>query len=344
MRCGSLFSGIGGFDLAARWMGWSTAWYSEIDPYCNAVMAHHFPEARPLGDITQIEWDQVEPVDVLFGGFPCQDVSVAGRRAGLAGERSGLWWEFVRAIRGVDPDGWLSKTSQGSLLPDSIPFSGAWPTSGTMRNGVCYQRLTSARPISGNGSGLLPTQTAMDADPVTGGDLYRTKTGTIRARLADGRTSNRGLATAVLWPTPKARDANAEGLEAGKRRIEKYSTCSLQTAVKLWPTPQARDGISRGAQSPEKRRAGGHSVGLADAVRFPTPRAIDGRAKGNGPRPDTLTGYVNDDPATKERRGTLNPLWVAWLMGYPTDWLNSVPWVTRSSRSARTKSFKRSKE
>ncbi len=103
MRCGSLFSGIGGFDLAARWMGWRTRWYSEVDPFCNAVMAAHFPEAKPLGDITQIDWTAVEPVDLLMGGFPCQDVSQAGARAGIAGPRSGLWAEFARAVRDLRP-------------------------------------------------------------------------------------------------------------------------------------------------------------------------------------------------------------------------------------------------
>lgn len=103
MRIGSLFSGIGGFDLAARWMGWETAWYSEIDPFCNAVMAHHFPEAKALGDITQIDWSQVERPDLLCGGFPCQDISSAGAKVGIGGARSGLWSEFARAIRDLRP-------------------------------------------------------------------------------------------------------------------------------------------------------------------------------------------------------------------------------------------------
>lgn len=103
MRVGSLFAGIGGFDLAAEWCGHSTAWMSEVDPYCVALLRERFPEARQLGDITTIDWATVEPVDIVCGGFPCQDISYAGKGAGLEGERSGLWWEFARCVRELGP-------------------------------------------------------------------------------------------------------------------------------------------------------------------------------------------------------------------------------------------------
>jgi DNA (cytosine-5)-methyltransferase 1 len=102
MRVGSLFAGIGGFDLAARNVGWSTAWYSEIDPYACRVMQKHFPDAVNLGDITTIT--NPPAVDVLCGGFPCQDISYAGDGAGIAvGTRSGLWIEYARIIAEVRP-------------------------------------------------------------------------------------------------------------------------------------------------------------------------------------------------------------------------------------------------
>jgi DNA (cytosine-5)-methyltransferase 1 len=103
MKVGSLFSGVGGFDLAARWMGWRTAWYSEIDPYACQVMARHFPNAMNLGDIRRIQGTKVEPVDLLCGGFPCQDISLAGKGAGIEGARSGLWSEFARLIGEIHP-------------------------------------------------------------------------------------------------------------------------------------------------------------------------------------------------------------------------------------------------
>jgi DNA (cytosine-5)-methyltransferase 1 len=103
MRVGSLFAGIGGFDLAARWMGWETAWYSEIEPYACKVMQKHFPQAINHGDITQIKGADVEPVDILVGGFPCQDISTAGKGAGIEGARSGLWAHFARLIGELRP-------------------------------------------------------------------------------------------------------------------------------------------------------------------------------------------------------------------------------------------------
>jgi len=103
LTVGSLFAGIGGFDLAARWLGWRTLWYSEIDPYASAVMKKRFPEAVNHGDVTQLRGSQVARVDVLCGGFPCQDISLAGKGAGIEGSRSGLWTHYARIIDEVRP-------------------------------------------------------------------------------------------------------------------------------------------------------------------------------------------------------------------------------------------------
>src|SRR5690349_10640503 len=84
-------------------MGWETAWFSEIDPYASAVLAKHWPGVPNHGDITKIDFTQVEPVDMLCGGFPCQDISNAGKRAGIEGARSGLWGEYARAVRELRP-------------------------------------------------------------------------------------------------------------------------------------------------------------------------------------------------------------------------------------------------
>jgi DNA (cytosine-5)-methyltransferase 1 len=123
MRIGSLFAGIGGFDLAARWMGWETAWFSEIDPYASAVLAKHWPDVPNHGDITQIDFTQVEPVDMLCGGFPCQPHSVAGKKKGSADERD-LWPEYERAIRILRPRYIVAENVPGLFASDGGRFFG----------------------------------------------------------------------------------------------------------------------------------------------------------------------------------------------------------------------------
>lgn len=96
---GSLFDGIGGFPLAAARVGIKTIWSSEIEPFPMAVTARRFPSMVNKGDITRLNGKLLFPVDIICGGSPCQDLSVAGARAGLAGARSGLFMEQIRIIK-----------------------------------------------------------------------------------------------------------------------------------------------------------------------------------------------------------------------------------------------------
>ena len=103
LRVLDLFSGIGGFSLGLERTGaFETVGFCEIDPTCQAILAKHWPHVPCAADIREREFVRGE-ADVIVGGFPCQDISYAGKRAGLAGERSGLFWEMVRAIRVVRP-------------------------------------------------------------------------------------------------------------------------------------------------------------------------------------------------------------------------------------------------
>jgi DNA (cytosine-5)-methyltransferase 1 len=103
MNVGSLFSGIGGFDLGLERAGMRTAWFCEQDAYCQRVLAKHWPGVPCYPDITELRGCDVEPVAVLVGGFPCQDISAAGKGAGLAGARSGLWSEYARLVGELRP-------------------------------------------------------------------------------------------------------------------------------------------------------------------------------------------------------------------------------------------------
>lgn len=113
MTFGSLFAGIGGMDLGLERAGMVCKWQVEINEYCRRVLTKHWPAVPKWDDVRTFppsdgEWG----VDLIAGGFPCQDVSVAGRREGIKGERSGLWREFARIIRILRP---------GFVLVENVP-------------------------------------------------------------------------------------------------------------------------------------------------------------------------------------------------------------------------------
>lgn len=104
MKICSLFSGIGGLELGLEWAGLGeTLWQVEQDKYCLEVLAKHWPNAERFNDVRSIGIEDIRGAELLCGGFPCQDISVAGSGAGLAGSRSSLWWEFDRLVGLVLP-------------------------------------------------------------------------------------------------------------------------------------------------------------------------------------------------------------------------------------------------
>lgn len=101
---GSLFSGIGGLELGLEWAGLGpVAWQVEQKEWCRNVLARHWPDAIRFDDVRAVGAHNLPHVDVLCGGFPCQDLSYAGKGAGLAGARSGLWFEYARIARELRP-------------------------------------------------------------------------------------------------------------------------------------------------------------------------------------------------------------------------------------------------
>ena len=142
MTVGSLFSGVGGFDLALENVGMTVRWQSEVDRFASHVLADHWPDVPNLGDINNI--CMPERVDVLCGGFPCQDISRAGHKKGLAGARSGLWFEFARIIGEVEPEWVVIENVAGLLSSNSGRDMGTVVTSlGNMGYGWAYRVLNS---------------------------------------------------------------------------------------------------------------------------------------------------------------------------------------------------------
>jgi DNA-cytosine methyltransferase len=114
MRHGSLFSGIGGFDLAAQWMGWENVFQVEIDPFCQKVLEKNFPNTKRYGDIKEFDGTKYRgAVDVLSGGFPCQPFSVAGSRKGKSDDRY-LWPEMLRIIGEIRPSAVIGENVSGA--------------------------------------------------------------------------------------------------------------------------------------------------------------------------------------------------------------------------------------
>jgi len=139
MKVLDLFSGIGGFSLGLERAGFETVAFCEIEHYCQKVLAKHWPEVPIYDDIRRLDADTLRQdgitPDVICGGFPCQDLSFAGRRAGLEGERSGLWGEYSRLIGELRPrfvivenvPGLLS-LGMGTVLGDlaSLGYDATW--------------------------------------------------------------------------------------------------------------------------------------------------------------------------------------------------------------------------
>ena len=112
---GSLFAGIGGIDLGLERAGWTGRWQVEYEPFCQRVLAKHWPDVPRYGDIRDVDWSTVEPVDLIAGGFPCQPVSFAGRRR-IQDDDRWLWPEFARCIRELGPRYVLVENVPGLLV------------------------------------------------------------------------------------------------------------------------------------------------------------------------------------------------------------------------------------
>lgn len=117
LTLGSLFDGIGGFPLAAVRHGIIPVWASEIEPFPIGVTRMRFPSMLHVGDITKLKGAELPPVEIVTGGSPCQDLSIAGKRAGLAGERSGLFMEQIRIVKEMRDEDMRNGRADDSVRP-----------------------------------------------------------------------------------------------------------------------------------------------------------------------------------------------------------------------------------
>jgi DNA (cytosine-5)-methyltransferase 1 len=130
MTHGSLFSGIGGFDLAAQWMGWENVFQVEWDGFCQKVLAKNFPNVTRYGDIREFDGRKYKgSIDVISGGFPCQDTSNAktwtskgeNLEEGIDGKRTGLWWYYLKIIEVFKPN-WVTGENVDAIRYKGLNF------------------------------------------------------------------------------------------------------------------------------------------------------------------------------------------------------------------------------
>ena len=198
LRMLDLFSGIGGFSLGCEaTKGFQTIAFCEIDPFCQKVLKKHWPNVPIFNDITKLgegELNGLGDIDVICGGFPCQDISCAGkgpvsmpREAASGGKCSGsfAWYDL---------DTCLWRTWQRCLTGGLMKYLGRWPKAGMMRNGRSYVLRTLARCISENGSMRWPTPTASSAGK-SRFSLEKTANGELQMTLDRAVFLEEGLST-----------------------------------------------------------------------------------------------------------------------------------------------------
>ena len=302
----SLFSGIGGLDLAAEWAGFETVGQCEMADYPTKILEKHWPDVARWRDIRTLTKEDffartgLRTVDIISGGFPCQPFSVAGKQKGREDDRY-LWPEMRRVIAELEPR-WV--------VGENVP--------GILR--------IAAKDVIEDLESMGYHVLLLDFEAAAVGAFHR------RERIAfvanrdgmrkqpAGPKAGTGLAIAVrMWPTPIAGNCGMTA-KTGGRSIEKSTKLQTQVMLeerkRLIPTVKASDYKGSG---PAGSRSAEHDLkrgNLKGFVMYATPQARDYRS-GQIERweDNAVSRNLNDQCG-----GQLNPTWVEWLMGFPIGW------------------------
>lgn len=374
-RIGSLFSGAGGLDVAVETVtDGTTVFQAEVDPHASTVLAAHWPGVPNFGDVTEINWNALRfhindvvgvslRPDVVCAGFPCQDVSTAGLRAGLAGKRSGLWSEVVRALDVLRPKAVVIENVRGLLSHTD--------ETGTKAIDVVLGALVEL--------GYSARWTVLPASAV--GAPHRRDRVFILGFESDEPTVERieapKVGTMAVLPTPQARDGKGHGFTNRVSGPDLLTLLDHHMKMPLLPTPRAygNDRTSKRAATLSYSRSGPslmQAVELAQGIiprefdtyedmppswraasvpLLPTPRSNDSTGAGirgeggiNLRQAATLYGtpaWGKYEPAVqrwealtrpapypvepnKNGRARLVAAFSEWMMGWPRGWVTDV--------------------
>ncbi|SEF34337.1 DNA (cytosine-5)-methyltransferase 1 [Amycolatopsis pretoriensis] len=363
---GSLFTGTAALDHAAgSVLGCVPAWFCDNDKGASKLLAYHYPHIPNLGDITAVDWSTVEPVDVLGGGFPCQDVSAAGRRVGMApGTRSGLWSHMAFAIATIRPRLVVVENVRGLLSAKA--HSHVEPCTGCLGDHPKKPALRALGAVLGDLADIgydavwcgvrasdvgAPHQrfrvfvAAQDTNRTAGEERRKPAPGQAEGRSARADAGGRS-------GTPLA---NAAGIRHGGPGFAWSGWGGLAHDDRVVADTS---GDRRGQGEPEATRFIGRHDVAERGVRATADSDRDGREVVErfesrvGPRDDVdgrrahswgayapaiarwaaIIGRPAPDPTVLGQRGgqVLNPALVEWMMGLPAGYITAVPGLSRN--------------
>lgn len=354
VRIGSLFTGAGGLDMAVEQVtGASPAWFVEFDPNPSKVLARHWPDVPNFGDVTAVNWAQVDPVDILTAGYPCQPFSHAGKRKGSTDDRH-LWPYVADAIGALRPRLVVLENVAGHLsLGGSavvgdlarLGFDARWGVVRASDAGAAHRRKRlfivaadntrehgnrkverrprSTEPANGHRGAvvtLLPTPTRRD---YKGRNQRNDATCLPGALLPTPVVNDMGAGKTVddwdAW-TGRMRDAHGNGNGHGHGHGKSLAI----EAQRMTSTPRATDGTKGG---PNQRGSSGDLMlpSAVQAERFGAYQAAVGRWA-------AVIGRPAPDPTVPGKNGPrLSARFCEWLMGWPDGWVTDTDGISHTA-------------
>ena len=342
--------------------GSTVAWHCEFDKAPSAILAHHYPDIPNLGDVTKVDWEKVEPVDIITGGSPCQDLSSAGKRAGMTeGTRSNLWVNMREAIAIIKPRLVVWENVQGALSAEAYSSSDMEPGQGFLGGGgghlralgrvlgdlaeIGYDARWATLRASEVGAPHHRARVFLIAYPSDTGcvGLQAARWGGGHGAQVAGSIGGAGTLPELEYlPTIRASDSNCGDYPAEHRR-DGPSIAAVSVYFPHLPTPNTMDHLpAREGEAREKQLRRGDINGsrrasmgnLREDVIHPGDGGIYGRYEPVVRRWEQATGTTAPPPTELNTNGKprLNVEFAEWMMGLPKGWITGVPGLSRANQ------------